>query len=170
MLRRLALLTMLGAVSACDAPPPATVTAPPAARFQQTAPALSAQQVHELSEQCATRSSGQFRRDWKGGTVITPQGRMTADFVNHYNAKLNTCFYLLTVRHATEDGGQGGASGGTVSIKLFDIGDGEQYGEYSGPAVVGSPPTRLPDACTIESMYCASMREWDVLLQPYMED
>ncbi|HLX81812.1 MAG TPA: hypothetical protein VKS43_14630 [Burkholderiales bacterium] len=168
MLRRLALLTILGAVSACDAPPPPATR--PAAKVEEAAPALSQRQVYELSEQCATRSRDQFRRDWKNGAVSTPQGRMSADFIDHYNAKLNTCFYLLTVRHSTDNGDQGGASTDAVSIKLFDIGDGEQYGEYSGPAVAGSPPTSLPKTCSIEAMYCASRREWDVLLQPYMED
>lgn len=170
MLRRLALLTILGAVSACDAPPPARESTRPAAKVQEAAPALSQRQVYELSEQCATRSRDQFRRDWKNGVVSTPQGRMTADFIDHYNARLNTCFYLLTVRQATDDSGQGGTSADAVGIKLFDIGDGEQYGEYSGPAVAGSPPTSLPKTCTIEAMYCASRREWDVLLRPYMED
>jgi hypothetical protein len=170
MLRRLALLTMLGAVSACDPPPPAEPPTAPTAKFQEEAPALSKQRVHELSEQCTTRSRDQFRRDWKSGVVSTPEGQMTADFVNHYNAKLNTCFYLLTVMHSADSSGQAGPSGGAVSIKLFDIGDGEQYGEYLGPADGGSLTAGLPTACRIESMYCASRREWEVLLGSFMED
>jgi len=157
---RLTLLTMLGAVSACDSPPPAREPTPPTAKFQEAPPALSKQQVSELAEQCATRSRDQFRRDWKDGAVSTADGQLNAEFIHHYNVKSNTCFYLLTVNRPLS----------MVSIKLFDIGDGEQYGEYSGPAVAGSPPTSLPKTCSIEAMYCASRREWGVLLRPYMED
>lgn len=133
----------------------------PAPPTQQAAPALSKEQVHELSEHCGRKTREQFRRDWKDGD---------ARFDSHYNAKLNTCFYLLTVNHSAHGNGQGSASASTLRMMLFDISGGEQYGEYSGPAAAESPSVGVPAACRIEAMYCASSREWEVLLRPYMED
>jgi hypothetical protein len=154
MLCRLTLLMLLGAVSACDAPPGKQPVQP--AVQEKKAPEPSTQQVEELSVQCEKKSRDQFRRDWQDGT---PDGRTTAEFASHYNVKRNTCFYLLTV-----------ASAGTHRQMLFDINDGEQYGEYLGPAAAGSPATGLPTTCRIEGMYCASRREWGVLVGPYMEE
>ncbi len=152
---RLAMLTLLAAVSACDPSPRGKAAVQPSAREKEAVPALSKQQVEELSEQCGKTSRDQFRRDWKDGVAPAADGQMTAGFSNHYNAKLNTCFYLLTVKQSTNS---------ALKIMLFDINDGEQYGEYLGPAA------GLPRICRIEGMYCASEREWEVLVRPYMED
>lgn len=159
MLCRLALLMLLGAVCACDAPPRDQESTRPAAREQEPVIVLSKQQVDERSEQCGKMSRDQFRRAWKDGTVNTADGQMTAEFANHYNAKLNTCFYLLTV-----------ASASTVKKMLFDIDGGELYGEYLGPAIIESPTAVFPKICRVEALYCASEREWQVLVGPYMED
>lgn len=168
MLVRLALLTLLAALSACDARPPRKESMQPSAQDKEPAAAPSKQQVHERSEQCGKTSRARFRRDWKDGIVPTPDGQMTADFTNHYNAKLNTCFFFLTVNQYTN--GQGSAPASTLRMMVFDIDDGELYGEYLGPATIGSPTARLPETCRVESMYCASKGEWEVLVRPYTED
>ena len=170
MLCRLALLTLLGALSACDAPPPGKESIQPAAQDKAAAAAPPKQQAYELSEQCGKTSRDQFRRDWKDGIVPTPDGQITADFTNHYNAKLYTCVYVLTVNHYTNENGQGSASASSLRIMVFDISDGELLGEYLGPANIESPTTPLPTTCRVESIYCGSKREWEVLLRPYMED
>lgn len=126
---------------------------------EKAAAPVSKQQLADNSEQCGIKSRAQFARDWKDGTEITAEGKTTAEFTNHYNAKLNTCFYLLSV-----------ASPGTLKRMLFDINGGELYGEFLGPAVVESPATGRPKACRMESFYCASGGEWEVLVRPYMED
>ena len=159
MLCRLVLLMLLGAVSACDAPPRSKEPAAPKAQEKVVVPPLSRQQLYERSEQCGKMSREQFRRAWKDGTEQTAEGKTTAEFVNHYNAKLSTCSYLLTV-----------ASAGTLKKILFDINGGELYGEFLGPAIVESPAVSRPKACRVESFYCASGGEWDVLVRPYMED
>ena len=83
----------------------------------------------------------------------------TAEFAHHYNTKLNVCFYLLTV-----------SSPGTLKKMIFDINGGELYGEFLGPAILESPAASRPKTCRIESFYCASAREWDVLSEPYMQE
>ena len=170
MLCRLALWTLLAALCACDAPPRGTESIQPAAQNREPAAALSKQQAYELSEQCAQTSRDEFRRAWREGAVNTADGQMTADFTNHYNAKLNTCFYLLTVNRYTNDNSPGSASTSTLSKMLFDTNGGELYGEYLGPATTESPPAGFPTTCRVESLYCASEREWEVLVERYMED
>jgi hypothetical protein len=159
MLCRLAFFTLLGLVSACDAPPRVRDPVPRKVQEKPAAPALSKRQVAEMAEQCARLSREQFRRAWKEGKENTADGPVTAEFLNHYNAKLNTCFYLLTV-----------VSPGTLKKMLFDINGGELYGEYLGPANTESPAASRPKTCRIENLYCASGREWDVLAEPYMQE
>ena len=155
----MALLMLLGAVSACDAPKRNFEPVPPKAQEKEVAPPLSRQQLYERSEQCGKMSREQFRRAWNDGTVKTEEGQMTAEFTSHYNEKLNTCFYLLTV-----------TSPSSLKKMLFDVNGGELYGEFLGPAAVESSKASFPKTCRVESFYCASWREWEVLVESYMED
>jgi hypothetical protein len=158
-LHHLVLLALLAAVSACDAPQRNSEALPPKTPARDAARTLTKQQLGELSARCAKMSREQFRRAWRDGTEITAEGKTTAEFASHYNAKLKTCFYLLSV-----------ASAGSLRKMLFDINGGEQYGEYQGPADFDSPMAGRPKACRVENLYCASGGEWLVLVAPYMED
>ncbi len=158
MVRRLALLTLFAALAACDPRPPVQQAAPPRAEEKPVPAPLSKKQAGELSAQCRKSALEQFRRGWKDGSEVTAEGKTTAQYASHYNAKLKTCFYLLTV-----------ASPATLRKMLFDVNGGELYGEYLGSTVVESPVGR-PKTCRMESFYCASGGEWDVLVRPYMED
>lgn len=149
---RLALVMLLGLISACNAPQQDAVVVQPRAPAK-AAPALSKQRIAELTEQCGKKAREEFRRGWK-------EDAKKAEFASHYNAKLNTCFYLLTVNHST----------GALGKTLFDINGGEQYGEYLGPPTDESPPATHPASCRVEGFYCASRREWEVLVGPFMED
>lgn len=169
-MRRLALLTLLGALCACDAPPRDAATGQPATRHDERAAVLSKEQVRARSEQCEKKTRDRFRRDWKDGSAQTADGRTAAEFTNHYNAKLDTCFYLLTVSHSANHGGQGSAPAGILGRKLFDIDTAELYGEYLGPAADGSPADGFPATCRLEALHCGSRREWEVLLERYMQD
>ena len=99
MIRRLALLALLAAFAGCDVPSRAKEAAPSSAQEREAAAALSKRQAYELSERCGKTAGEEFRREWKGGIVNTATGQMTASFRNHYNSKLNKCFYLLGVTH-----------------------------------------------------------------------
>jgi hypothetical protein len=162
-------LTLLGALAACDAPR-GTQPAQVKAEEKEVELVLSQQQVYELTEQCGKKSREEFRRAWNEGTVKTADGQMTAEFTNHYNVRLNSCFYLLTVSHYTAGSDNGSASASTLNKMLFDINEGERYGEYLGPATDESPPVKFPETCKVVSLNCASRREWEVLAGPYMED
>lgn len=169
MFLRLGLLTLLVALAACDAPR-GTAPVPAKAEDREVEPVLSQQQVHERTAQCGKKSREEFRRAWNEGTVMTAHGQMRAEFTNHYNVKLNSCFYLLTVNHYTNGSDPGSAAASTLNKMLFDINEGERYGEYLGPATDESPPVKFPETCKVVSLNCASRREWEVLVGPYMED
>lgn len=155
---RPALLAPLAAlcVFGCDAPPRGTdtsaVTLAPAAR----APAapLSNAQSRERSEECGRRSREAFQREWKEVAAAPGEAPARVDFTNHYNAKLDACFYQLTVSHSAERSRK----------LLFEVGEREPYGEYA------SPQPDSPLVCRVEHLYCGSSGEWDVLVAPYMED
>lgn len=167
---RIALLGLLFAASACNAPPREKAPVQVAVQAKPAVPALSRRQLYERSEKCGKLAREQFRRAWSNGNVETEGGRMKAEFTSHYNEKLNTCFYLLTVNHYSRTDGKVAPIPGTLKKMLFDVNGGELYGEYLGPAVIESPMTTRPAECRVESFYCASWREWEVLIESYMED
>jgi len=148
-------------LSACDAPPRAEKPAPPVvkAKAPVLVPSKPAPGALSTSEQCAKASRAIFQRDWKHGTVNSADGPMKADYRHHYHAARSTCFYLLTL-----------ASTSTLRKMLFDVDGGELYGEFHGPAIVESPVLSKPKNCRVESLYCASDGEWEVLVRAYMED
>lgn len=151
VLTRLALLTLLGGVCACNAPTETKAPAPPPPP-EAPAVVLTPQQLHERNEKCANDARERFRADG---------GQGSAEFAQHYNTKLDTCFYLLTVSLPE--------SPAMLSRKLVDIYENELYGEYRGSSTDTSPPDRTPDTCRVMSMYCASGREWEVLVRFFME-
>lgn len=143
----LALGMCLCFLCACDRPAASKEPPKQAIREERPEPAPSSRQIAERSEQCRQKSSEEFRRGWKDA----PAG--TAAFTSHFNARMNSCFYLLTVD-----------SSGEQKKMLFDLSEGELYGEFLGPA------EGEPKACKLIAFYCASGREWDVLIRPYMEN
>ena len=151
----LALLPLLAAIAACDAPPQKNAATPPVASIEAPLPGPLKPGAGglTLSEQCERAAGEIFRRDWREGTVTVAEGFLKAAFLSHYNARRNTCFYLLTVGQCVHPNGEPGA----LSRKLFDLHTGELYGELAG------------NTCRVDGYYCASGGEWEVLVEPYME-
>ena len=152
MFHRLMLMSVVGVLCACDAPPqaPAPSAEPPARRA-----ALTDQQLKERSDTCGARARADFDREGKKS-----EG---AIYAHHYNTKLDTCFYLLTVSR------QAAGSVAVLNRKLIDITEGELYGEYQGPPDAGEPLQAFPETCKLAGLYCASEREWEVLVRFFME-
>ena len=73
--------------------------------------AASRSELYDLQERCAKRTEQEFRPDWGAG-FVRAAGEIigTGSFHNHYNVRLNKCFYLLTYDTPT-----------SRSITLFDI-------------------------------------------------
>jgi hypothetical protein len=153
MPRRLAWLSLTIALCACEAREQATAPAPPPVP-ERPAVVLSKAQIDERSAHCKKQSIARFQRDAK-----TRADAPAAEFAHHYSAKLDTCFYLLTA-----------SRGDKLSRQLVDLNESEIYGEFLGPADAETPAQATADLCKVESFYCASAREWDVLVRPYMEN
>jgi hypothetical protein len=151
MLWRLVLLVLFAMFLAWYKPTPNQVSITPPAR-EPVPPVLSEHQIHEQTEQCDKKSRDEFDRSSK-------EGAAEAQFSSHYNVKRDTCFYLLTVNRSD-----------TLSKKLYDVGTRELYGEYLGPAGAEPSPDGQPKTCRVESLFCASEREWDVLVTPYLQN
>jgi hypothetical protein len=138
-------LLLCATIAACEAPSNVAV-APPQSPPQPAAAELSQEQVVSLTAKCTQASRDKFRRE-----------AANASYAHHYNARMQSCFYLVTVADST------------ISKKLYDIGENELYGEYLGPQNYETPSEGLPTTCRVEAMHCASEREWNVLVAQYME-
>lgn len=166
MLLRLALLAVFVLFLAWYEPSPRGGSPPLPVQAEAEVPVpLTQEQLRAQSERCDRTSRDVFRREWQDGVVADAEGLATADFVNHYNAVLRVCYYLLAI-----ESGQAGAAARTLHKLLFDVDERELYGEYLGPADEDSPAASAPRACSVAGYYCASAREWDVLARPFMEN
>ena len=161
---RLVCLALIGALCACGPREQAEAPSPPPAQEQPLA-VLSSQQLAERDEQCARDSRERFRREPMRG-VVDAKGSVT--FAQHYNARIDTCFMLLTASSPELAGDEIAASPPFVVRKLIDVSDDDLYGEYLGGPIDAPPPDRAPDACEVMGRYCASGREWEVMIRFFM--
>jgi hypothetical protein len=158
-------MALAGALCACNPRPQAREPDPPPARTPP-APVLSSQQIEERSAKCAKDSRVRFSNDANQG-IADAQG--TVAFAQHYNIKLDTCFMVLTAISPENPGGEFGPSPAVVVRKLIGVDYDELYGEYLGGPPDAPPPDRPPDACQVLNGYCASGREWEVMIRAYMQ-
>jgi hypothetical protein len=170
MLFRLTSLALLGALAACDVPR-SKEPAQPTAQEREATAVLSKRQAYELSERCGKTAGEEFRREWKQGLVNTKTGQMLASFTNHYNSRLNKCFYLLRITHFTKKKSAGDRATMNLSMTLADINEGKEFGNYFGaPTGAMKPVTGHPYDCKVLDKLCSSEAEWEALVKPYMED
>ena len=169
---RIALSALLVALAGCDAPSGGSKeTTTPMAQEREVTAALSRRQAYELSERCGKTAGEEFRREWKAGIVNTETGQMMAGYANHYNSRLNKCFYLLRVTHFTSKKSGGGESTSNISMMLVDINDAKEIGTYWGaPTSTAQPVEGRPTSCNVVDKLCSSSQEWEALARPYMED
>ncbi|HTQ77682.1 MAG TPA: hypothetical protein VMI15_06635 [Burkholderiales bacterium] len=166
---RLAPLTLVAALAACDNAPPAEPEPPPPALTRAAAEQIARLSAYTPAEQCGRASAQSFHSGWKSAATDPKERGKSADYVNHYNRRLDKCFVLVTVQRAARGPGRAEpAPAPTVVRMLIDVGEGELLGEYLGPATEGSPPA-LPARCRVGDYYCGSGKEWLVLAAPYME-
>lgn len=162
MLRSLALLALIAALSACgrdDQIPVSTSRA-----VQAEAPVvLSPQQVAQRAANCRERARKESRADRYGSAGQAPEGLIAIGYAQHYNAKLDTCFLTRSANFPA-------AAGGALRRTLVDVVERERYGEYLGPVDGGAPGERLPDTCSVAGIFCASEHEWEVLAGNFMAD
>ena len=56
--------------------------------------AQSLKEKYELSAQCGMLAAETFRKYWGSGISTSSTGQIIGKYENHYNYRLNKCFYL----------------------------------------------------------------------------
>jgi hypothetical protein len=115
------------------------------------AQAQSLKENYELSERCGKRAEEVFARAKAETTGLT----IAADnYENHYNSRLNKCFYLESHER-----------GAMRSLMLIDLNDHKEMGAY-----IGQSSVQDPIKCVLQGKQCKSEEEWRALIKPFMED
>jgi hypothetical protein len=118
--------------------------------------------LYRLRERCGRQATEWFEKDWgRSGIVNTDDGQMIANFENHYNTKLNTCFAMLSTTHIKT---KPKTAKPTVfsTLSLFDVLNNKTVGEFFGGG-------EFPVTCVVSATICYSQIEWQTLVKPYME-
>ena len=83
---------------------------------------------------------------------------VSGHYENHYNARLNKCFYLEVMN------AQDRAEPPYTIMTLYDLKDGIEIASYS--KVEGEAPS----ICVMQGKQCKTEQEWRALIKPFMED
>jgi hypothetical protein len=114
---------------------------------------------YNLQEQCGKLAAEVFAKEWGTGTSNTDYGQTIADYRNHYNFRLNKCFYLELSATYPRRTGEGQFS----SSRLFDLQESKEIGTYQ----------QLEDevvSCDVQGKECHSLLEYQALIKPFMAD
>jgi hypothetical protein len=116
-------------------------------------------ELYELQERCSKRAAEVFKREYSH-VSNSKHGRLFS-YESHYSARLNKCFFLeISVAY------EKGQSSGHKLMRLFDLDDTKEYGQYfmNDLYQVG------PFPCDVHGKVCRSESEWRELVKPFMED
>lgn len=116
----------------------------------------TAKEEYELQERCGKRAEESFKKEWGNGIFSTKEGQALVTFRNHYNRRLNKCFYLQTYIDSKFKGKQKSM---TTSRILVDFNDNNEIGTFLSPTI-----------CHVGGNVCRSEKEWDALVAPFMND
>jgi len=113
---------------------------------------------YELRERCGKRAEQVWHRDYGSQFVKNDDGGYaTYHYSNHYNGKLNKCFFLVwEEEHSPKDH--------TIRMEtLVDVDEHDQYGfmMFSNGQFY---------SCDVKGGSCNSEREWMEFRQRYMEE
>src|SRR5438874_10526693 len=120
--------------------------------------AATAKEEYELQERCGKRAEQVFTKEFGGGIVNTENGQATVGYTNHYNRKMNKCFYLLTY---TSLDYKVKAKTWSTMVTLFDINEQREYANFFERS-----SDRLGFVCKVGDRKCQSREEWDLLIRP----
>ena len=123
--------------------------------------AQSLKEKSELSERCGMLAEWTFRKYCQSGISQTDTGQIISKYENHYNHRLNTCFYL-----EVNDSYERGKSPFRL-MRLYDFQESREIGVFVGTTVFLEEKTTL---CSVQQKECTSEEEWRALIKPFMED
>ena len=115
------------------------------------AQAQTAKEKYELSELCGKRAEEHFKE------LGAKPGMSGISYENHYNSRLNKCFYVITINDWRE---------GLQMFSLVDVNENRWVGSYHASKSVPDGPVR----CEVQKKRCNSEEEWRALIKPFMED
>ena len=119
--------------------------------------AQSLTEKYDLSERCGKRAEEIFAKAKAETTGLT----IAADnYENHYNFRLNKCFYLETSNIWHRDK----PAPSDKLMKLLDLHENRQIAIYSK-----IERNAFVD-CSVQDKRCTSEEEWRALIKPFMED
>lgn len=129
--------------------------------------AASNKEEYELQERCGKRADEIFKREFGNGISHDKDGSTYFGYINHYNTKLNKCFFLESsmVYTRAKDKKKTGSVSVSVMESLFDINENKEYGTY-----FKGDEDNQPSACKVEGKVCDSRKGWETLIKPYMEE
>ena len=172
-MKRLGLLVLIAAFMGCEpqsdrmpsapAKPDSASPPPPSTVADSARPtSLSQIQVYELQERCGKQTEAFFKSEYGTGISSTKEGQSGTNYENHYNTRLNKCFFLesTTALDYTSKN-----RSGSVLIRLFDFNEKKQYGSYFKRF-----EDNAPSDCNVAGKICQSASEWELLIKPFMED
>jgi hypothetical protein len=120
--------------------------------------------LYELQERCGKQAADTFKKEMGDNITNNNDGGQTiANFENHYNARLNKCFYLERAMIIHPRAKERKAS---TSLRLFDLHENREFGSY----FQFDPPLGLVMQCEVGSTSCHSEQEWRALAKPFLED
>jgi len=112
----------------------------------------------QLKTQCEKACAEFFQKEYGEGTFDNRERAGTVTFKYFYNQKLKKCFILLD-----ENGYQRDVDKLYKKMSLIDVNEKKKYGSLTD--IIG-----LSVDCVFLEKKCASEKEWDRLVKPYLDD
>jgi hypothetical protein len=114
---------------------------------------------YDLQERCGKFAAEVFAKEWGTGFSKSDNGQTITDYRNHYNFRLNKCFYLELSRIEPRSKDERPFS----SSRLFDLYARTEIATYQqlGDEVV---------SCDVQGKECQTVLEYQALIKPFMED
>ena len=107
---------------------------------------------------CGKQAAESFNKDWGSAPdSFNKTANAWANYKNHYNSRLNKCYYLETTVFSFEDEQMS-------TMSLWDLNENKQYGDYM------KGPFSKPLQCYVQTSSCKSEEEWRALIKPFMEE
>ena len=122
--------------------------------------AASRAEEYELREKCGKRAAELFKQEFGTGIQNTKNGQLVTVYRNHYSAKLNKCFLLLTTT-SFETKKQPPSK--TTTFTVVDINENREYGSFT-------KIENTPFTCYVLEKTCVSEQEWNSLIRVYMDE
>jgi hypothetical protein len=119
---------------------------------------VSHAQPNRLQERCGKQAAEVFAKRWGSGVKNSVAGQSVAEYLNHYNSRLDKCIYLEIINTF---------KAGLPSFMWMKLFDPNENGEI---AVYSKGEGATSTFCLVQAKWCGTEAEWRTLIKPFMED